>query len=204
MHTTIRAWTAPFEKLETFVPTEGLVLEIGCGHGLVATFLALSSTKRRVLGIDIDSQKIALATETARRLSPGEASLSFEVRESGDLPANDHGWDAIVFADVLYLIRPDDRFELLAKCAQSLSPGGVLVVKEVDTQPRFKARIAQIQEFLATRVLRITEGDNLDFPSAAELAEQLRAVGLAPAISRIDQGYFHPHCVVVGTKTAVS
>lgn len=200
VHTTIRAWTAPFEALEAHVPRSGAVLEVGCGHGLFSTFLALSSRDRRVVGIDIDEKKIELAKEMASRLDEGEAEVSFDHVASGDVPFLDGGWDAIVFADVLYLLQPEDRSRLLTECVKALAPRGVLIVKEVDTEPKVKARIAQFQEFLATRVLRITRGDAMDFPSAKELAAQLANAGLITRSARLDKGYFHPHCVVIGAR----
>ena len=202
LHTTIRWWTAPFEALEAEVPRSGNILEVGCGHGVFATFLALSSASRSVVGVDIDTEKIELAQVSLQGLRPGEATVSFEHRESGEFLTIGSGWNAIVFADVLYLLAPEDRSRLLAQCVAALAPGGVLIVKEVDTKPRFKARIAQFQEFLATKVVRITDGDALDFPSAADLETLLARNGLATRVSRIDKGYFHPHCVVVGTKAS--
>jgi 2-polyprenyl-3-methyl-5-hydroxy-6-metoxy-1,4-benzoquinol methylase len=200
MHTNIRWWTAPFEALEVQVPRSGNILEVGCGHGVFTTFLAVSSADRRVVGIDIDAEKIALAKQSVLGLSDSEANLSFEHRSSGDVPMIDGGWDAIVFADVLYLLPVDARTALLAECIEALSPGGLLVVKEVDTSPKFKAQIAQFQEFLATKVLRITDGDEMDFPSAAEIEALMASDGLETQIARLDKGYFHPHCVVVGRK----
>ncbi|MTA45541.1 MAG: methyltransferase domain-containing protein [Actinobacteria bacterium] len=201
LHTNIRWWTAPFEALEVEVPRSGNILEVGCGHGVFTTFLAVSSVERRVVGIDIDAEKIALAKQSVLGLRDGEANLSFDHRASGDVPLIDGGWDAIVFADVLYLLPLEARTALLAECVDALSMNGVLVVKEVDTAPKFKAQIAQFQEFLATKVLRITDGDALDFPSAAELEGLLVSDGLETRVARLDKGYFHPHCVVVGRKT---
>ena len=201
-HTRARWWTAPFAALEREVPTEGDVLEVGCGHGVFSTYLALTSPGRRVVGVDIDADKIALARRAATNLRPGEADVEFRVSPSGEVPRNDGGWDAIVFADVLYLLTKERREALLAECADALAPGGVLVVKEVDTTPPVKARIAQLQEVVATRVLRITDGDALDFPSSEELEGVLDGLGLAPRSARIDHGYLHPHCVVLGTRPA--
>ena len=200
LHTTIRWWTAPFEALEAEVPRSGNILEVGCGHGVLATFLALSSVSRSVVGVDIDTEKIELAHVSLQGLRPGEATVSFEHREAGEFLTIGGGWNAIGFADVLYLLAPEDRSRLLAQCVAALAPGGVLIVKEVDTKPRFKARIAQFQEFLATKVVRITDGDVLDFPSAADLETLMTSNGLTTRVARLDKGYFHPHCVVVGTK----
>ena len=202
VHTTIRWWTAPFEALEAEVPRIGNVLEVGCGHGVFTTFIALSSQRRTVVGVDINAEKVELARGSVRELRSGEASVSFEHRPTGDIPTVDGGWDAIVFADVLYLLAPEGRSKLLSECVAALAPGGLLIVKEVDTKPRFKARIAQFQEFLATKVMRITDGDALDFPSAADLETLMTSNGLSTRVSRLDRGYFHPHCVVVGTKAS--
>jgi 2-polyprenyl-3-methyl-5-hydroxy-6-metoxy-1,4-benzoquinol methylase len=166
------------------------------------SFIALSSQSRIVVGVDIDAEKIKLAQGSLRGLHSGEAMVSFEHRPSGEIPTVGGGWNAIVFADVLYLLAPDDRSRLVSECAAALAPGGLLIVKEVDTKPRFKARIAQLQEFLATKVLRITDGDALDFPSVAEIETLLTSNGLATRVARLDKGYFHPHCVVVGTKAS--
>ena len=201
LHTTIRWWTAPFEALEVEVPRSGNILEVGCGHGVFATFLALSSASRSVVGVDIDAEKIQLAQASLLGLRPGEATVSFEHRDSGEVLTIEGGWDAIVFADVLYLLAPEDRSRLLSDCFAALAPGGRLIVKEVDTEPRIKARVAQLQEALATKVLRITDGDALDFPSAADLEALMVGSGLTTRVARLDKGYFHPHCVVVGTKS---
>ncbi len=200
LHTNIRWRTAPFEALEVQVPRSGNILEVGCGHGVFTTFLAISSPDRSVVGIDIDGEKIALAKQSVLGLRNGEANLSFEHRASGDVPLIDGGWDAIVFADVLYLLPVEARTALLAECVEALSPDGLLVVKEVDTSPKFKAQMAQFQEFLATKVLRITHGNALNFPSAVELEAIMTSDGLETKMSRLDKGYFHPHCVVVGRK----
>jgi 2-polyprenyl-3-methyl-5-hydroxy-6-metoxy-1,4-benzoquinol methylase len=199
-HTRARWWSAPFAALEREVPRSGDILEIGCGHGVFSTYLAVSSPARRVVGVDIDADKIALAVEATGHLDPDEGDLTFRVSESGDVPSVDGGWRCIVFADVLYLLPRARREALLAECASALAPDGVLVVKEVDTRPVLKAKVSQLQELVATRVLRITDGDALDFPSSDELVEVLVDLGLDVSARRLDQGYLHPHCVVVGRR----
>lgn len=201
LHCHIRWWTAPFAALEPLVPAQGAILEVGCGHGLFSTFLALTASGREVRGIDVDGDKIELAGRAIARLAPGEANIAFEHVPDGVVPRRPGGWDAIVVVDVLYLLSPTARHDLIAQCVGALVPGGVLVVKEVDTSPWFKAKVAQLQEFLATRVLRITATHHdLHFRSADDVRAALDDAGLTTTASRLDRGYFHPHCVVVGTK----
>lgn len=204
LHTTARWWSAPFTELELEVPLAGDILEIGCGHGVFTTYLAITSTARRVVGVDIDAAKIAQATDAIAGLEPGEAQLRFECLPSGSVPRIDGGWRSIVFADVLYLLGRDRRRALLAECVDALAPGGLLVIKEVDTRPFVKARLAQLQELIATKVLRITDGHTLEFASMDELSALLVDLGLSTMSKRIDRGYLHPHCVVLGTKPARS
>jgi 2-polyprenyl-3-methyl-5-hydroxy-6-metoxy-1,4-benzoquinol methylase len=203
-HTAARWWTAPFAALEREVPVAGDILEVGCGHGVFSTYMAITSRARHVVGVDIDADKIALAEAAADRLDPGEGDVSFRVSPSGEVPRIDGGWRCIVFADVLYLLTRERREALLAECAEALAPDGLLVVKEVDTEPVLKAKVAQFQEVLATRVLHITDGDALDFPSAGELKDVLDGLGLQTRAKRLDHGYLHPHCVVLGTRPAGS
>jgi hypothetical protein len=66
--------------------------------------------------------------------------------------------------------------------------------------PRWKHRLASVQEHLATRVLRITEGDTVTFTPISVLASALEARGLAVRTRRVDRGYVHPHALVVATK----
>jgi 2-polyprenyl-3-methyl-5-hydroxy-6-metoxy-1,4-benzoquinol methylase len=199
-HVRFRWWTCPFAAIEAQVPRSGRVLEVGCGHGLLSLYLALAGPDRAVTGVDIDEHKIVLAERAAARLAPGEADVAFSVVEpAGFAPGS---YDAIVIADVLYLLGAAARRSLLARCVDHLAPGGVLLVKETDRLPRWKGAITVAQEKLATGVLRITEGDEVEFAPPAELVGQLREAGLDVTLDRVDRGYPHPHVLVTARAPA--
>ncbi len=194
-HVRARWWTCPFDTIEANVPERGRVLEVGCGHGLLSLYLALSAPGRHVTGVDIDAHKIALASAAAAGLRPGEATVSFDtVAPDGFATGR---YDAIVIADVLYLLGADLRHQLLASCVEHLGDGGTLLIKETDRLPRWKGAITVAQERIATRVLRITEGDQVEFASPDEFAAQLEAAGLAVTSERVDRGYLHPHHLLI-------
>jgi 2-polyprenyl-3-methyl-5-hydroxy-6-metoxy-1,4-benzoquinol methylase len=199
-HVRLRWWTCPFPAIEAQVPRSGRVLEVGCGHGLLSLYLALAGPDRVVTGVDIDQHKIALADGAAARLRSGEAGASFAVVEPDGFA--DGRFDAIVIADVLYLLAADARRALLAQCVDHLAPGGVLLVKETDRLPRWKGAITVAQERLATGVLRITEGDQVSFAPPAEFVAQLRDAGLDVTTERVDHGYVHPHLLIVARAPA--
>jgi 2-polyprenyl-3-methyl-5-hydroxy-6-metoxy-1,4-benzoquinol methylase len=186
-------------EVEAEVPLAGNVLEVGCGHGLVSIYLALASRERHVTGSDIDARKIEFAIEAAENV-PVPNRPRFEHRPDGKLPVGP--WDAIVIVDVLYLLSPDDERALLDACADALAPGGVLVLKETDVVPRWKHRLATAQELVATRVVRITAGDTVQFTPVAQLVSSLSARGLDVRHRRVDRGYLHPHALIVARRPA--
>ena len=194
LHTRLRWWSCPFPAIEAHVPWDGDVLEVGCSHGLLALHLALSAPGRRVRGVDIDPDKIAAA-----RAAAGGAA-SFDVVLPGFVPSEP--CDAVVIADVLYLLSPHEQRRLLAAAAETLRPGGVVVAKEMALEPRWKLRWTRFQETVATRVLRITDhmGTGLNFIPPAVMADWLRAERLDVTIRRVDKGYPWPHVLLVGRK----
>jgi 2-polyprenyl-3-methyl-5-hydroxy-6-metoxy-1,4-benzoquinol methylase len=195
VHVVVRWLTCPFPLIVDALPTEGRVLEVGCGHGLFSAYLALRQTRLQVHGVDIDEEKIAVAAGSA--LTAGRR-LDFAVAISGSVPAGP--WDAVVLVDVLYLLDEAAQRALLESCAAVLAPGGVLVVKDMATTPRWKARWNATQEALSVRVLKITAGSpEFGFVDPDERARWLVAAGLRNVRARrLDRGRVHPHHLLVG------
>jgi len=195
VHTTIRWRTCPFERIADAVPATGRVLEIGCGHGLLSAYLALESPARSVLGTDVDGDKIRAAQRAATRSG---ADVTFAPAAPGHFPPGP--WNAVAIVDVLYLIDSDGQQRLLDQAAAALSPGGVLVVKEMALEPAWKFRWMDLQERLSVRVLGITEGDELTFVDPNVVEGWMEANGLEVDRRRLDRWYPHPHHLLVGHK----
>jgi 2-polyprenyl-3-methyl-5-hydroxy-6-metoxy-1,4-benzoquinol methylase len=195
LHVVVRWLSCPFPPVVEALPSAGRVLEVGCGHGLFSGYLARRSPRLQVHGVDIDADKIAVAAASAP-LAGGR--LDFAVGDSGSVP--DGPWDAVVLVDVLYLLDEAAQRALLKSCAAALSPGGVLVVKDMGTRPRWKARWNAAQEALSVRVLKITEGSpEFTFTDPEERARWLVAAGLRDVRARrLDRGRLHPHHLLVG------
>ena len=190
--------SCPFRQVEAAVPRRGRVLEVGCGYGLFSCHLALASTERDVLGIDVDLRKIVHARFAAERARGRGANCDFHLMPPGEVPEGP--WDAIVIVDVLYLLDPDAQAGLLHSCAQQLALAGALVVKEVGTRPAWKARWNASQEFLAVKVLRITSGEQLTFLDPDVLAAWMEKDDLVVRHQPLDRGYPHPHHLITGSR----
>lgn len=195
LHTRVRWRSCPFEEVAAAVPRGGRVLEIGCGHGLFSTYLALDDPTRTVVGTDVDGDKI----RAAQRAAEGLDNLTFAPAAPGELPVGP--WDAIAVVDVLYLIDREGERSLLHEAGRRLAPDGVLVVKEMGTTPRWKFRWMALQERLSVQVLRITEGHDLTFVPPEEIAGWMAEAGLVDVTHRsLHAGHLHPHHLVTARK----
>jgi 2-polyprenyl-3-methyl-5-hydroxy-6-metoxy-1,4-benzoquinol methylase len=195
VHVAVRWATCPFPAVAAQLPAAGRILEVGCGHGVLSLYLAMTSPDRQVVGIDVDEDKLAAA-----RAAAGAAGLAatFEVVAGADLPAGP--WAGIAIVDVLYLLSADEQRSLLGACAGLLEPGGVLAVKEMALVPRWKATWNRVQETTSVKLLGITEGEELTFLAPADMAAAMAEGGLTVRDRPIHRGYPHPHHLLVGTK----
>jgi SAM-dependent methyltransferase len=197
LHIGIRMALCPFARLAAFVPTAGLVVDLGCGHGLFACALALESARRCVVGVEPSPAKLAAARMARQRLG----RVDFV---QGDALANPvcGPCQAILLIDVLYLLAPGQQEAVLRACLNRLAPGGTLLIKTMDDRPRWKAALNELQEWLAVRMLRVTLGTGraFAFRPLAEWQALCEAIGFAASVVRLDVGYYHPHGAVIGVR----
>lgn len=183
----------PFDRVLPLVPEDGRLLDVGCGSGLWLTYLALERPRLELEGVDPDPGKLALAA-TSRA---GEWTL--HEGSADGLPEGTY--DCITILDVLYLMSDAMKSAVLTGCFRALKPGGSLIVKELDTKPRWKFVPSALEEFVAVRLVNLTHGERLHFQPVDDLARAVVHTGFSDAeVLRIDRGYMHPHVVVRARK----
>jgi len=177
----------------------GLVADIGCGHGLVASLLAAGRTDRTVIGVDPDPKKISLA-----RLGPGRLSnVSFRPGTVDTLLSDLQGkLDGVVVVDVLYLIPPENWPAFLESCHRLLKPGGVLLLKEAESTRSWKTWKCLAQEQLMVRILRRTRSSGSVHLITREEVKGLLGVTGFEKIEVIDlsKGYSTPHVLFTAKR----
>jgi 2-polyprenyl-3-methyl-5-hydroxy-6-metoxy-1,4-benzoquinol methylase len=109
-------------------------------------------------------------------------------------------FDAVVVVDVLYLLGIERATALLAAAAAAVRPGGVVVVKEMAADPRWKHRWNLVQEQIAVRLVGITEGVVVEIVPEAALRAAMAAGGLDVDRRELHRGYPHPHLALVGSR----
>lgn len=187
-----RASSCPLEAVCDAVPRTGRILDVGCGSGLFARMLANTSPDRVVLGIDPDPAKIRLASK-----GKPLPNLRFERRDPAH-PLDGESFDSATVIDVLYLLPLEEQRALLARLVRHLAPGGRLVLKCMDTRMRLKMAVDHVQEFLAVKVIRMTQGDATRHASPDAIAMWLREdSGMRVDSQSIDRGFAHAHLLLV-------
>lgn len=100
------------------------VLEVGCGRGGGASYLARYLSPRRMVGVDLGRTNIA----TCRR-AHSSPNLEFLQGDAQALPLPDSSVDVVVNVESSHAYPSFDRF--LAEVARVLRPGGWLLLADV-------------------------------------------------------------------------
>lgn len=120
---------------------ETRVLDLGCGYGSSARYLA-SRFGCRVTGTNISEKELEVARQRASEAELGHL-LSFEYGDFHDLPYPDGSTD-VVWSQEAFL-HGADKNRILSECRRVLVPGGTLIFTDIlvrhDTPEADRARI---------------------------------------------------------------
>ena len=104
------------------------LLDCGCGPGSITVDLAALVAPGRVTGIDVDPERIELATALAKARCV--QNVTFHVGDSHMLAFPDASFDSVLLHAVLYHL--DDPKKALGEVRRVLKPGGFVGVRDVD------------------------------------------------------------------------
>lgn len=178
--------------MDLLLPDEGRILDIGCGFGLFAAYFGQTQPGRRIVGVDPDEKRIV----TARRVSqavglPGNAFIAGDsrtVRLEGTFAG------AYVL-DVMHHIPEQDQLPMLARLRDLLAPRGVLVIKDITTEPAFGLEFTRLLD----RVM-VGWDEPLRYRHHREWGEMLSSLGFHVRMVRVPDVLPYPHVVIAATK----
>ncbi len=133
-----RCRASPFlAGLDAAIPTDATVLDAGCGTGQLAAFLALSGSRRTVVGADACRASLDLAREFK-----GRASIENLQLLRGDLrslPLAEGAFDVVNCRGVVH--HNADWKGATRQVARHVAPGGVLVLGFYESIARMPHRL---------------------------------------------------------------
>ena len=142
----LRWWLTPYRRMVAHLPPGGMVLDLGCGHGLFAFAAAEDDPARMVLGVDHDASRIAMAKEAARNLP----QLTFATGDILNPPDGLHA--AVALIDLMHYFTPDDQERLVQSAFAKLRSGGRLIIREVDPEHGPSSLLNRVYEAIVTAV----------------------------------------------------
>jgi SAM-dependent methyltransferase len=180
------------------LPEEGPILDLGSGRGHLAIALAMQVPSREAIGVEPVASRVAQA-----RAAATAAGVDTRVRfvEADRIPDDIGDLAAIVVTDVLYVLAPTTIVQVVRDAMSALHEGGVLLVKEVGTSPRWKRRVNLVEETLVTRWLRLTKSDAFTPDPLRIVRSTFDELGVAFDEVPLDRGYLHAHRALRAVRT---
>jgi len=160
-----------FEALDTVVPRQSHILDLGCGYGIASHWLSCYTDRRTFCGVDYDEDKIRIAQRTA----PAHPRIHFLAADllTWDYPP----CDTILLLDVLHYWLPEKQQLILTKARQALRPGGRLILRDAMRAETAANRRIHRWETLATRLGHNRTQEGLHFQSLVEIQAALKQAG---------------------------
>jgi len=136
-----------YQSYNELIPRNGEILDLGCGYGFLCYMLSFTSPNRKIIGVDYDPDKIQVAlkgysrSENMNFICEDLTRYSFESK------------DAIILGDVLHYLAKEDQKNLLDKCIKNLRPGGMIIIREADSDSTKLHGRTKLTELFSTKIL---------------------------------------------------
>lgn len=178
--------------LDLLLPEAGRVLDVGCGFGLWSSYFALVAPRRTVVGVDISQRRVEVARTVAERLGLTRNSYRAGTVEGSGVEGP---FDGIVVLDVLHHVARDQQRPMLEHLISLLSPGGVLLIKDITTDSTFKLKFTEILD----RVM-VGFDEPLAYRHHHDWAAELESLGMTVRVVRVSDVLPYPHVVLVARR----
>ncbi|MCX6279902.1 MAG: MMPL family transporter [Bacteroidetes bacterium] len=155
-----------YELYHQLMPREGAILDLGCGYGFISYMLMFTSDKRQITGVDYDERKITVAENCFSK----NERINFVCADVSEFLIAPN--DGFILSDVLHYLTPEKQDELLRKCLSNLRRGGVLLIREANSDLSERHKKSALTELFSTNTgfnKTPTSERILHFTSAAKI-----------------------------------
>jgi 2-polyprenyl-3-methyl-5-hydroxy-6-metoxy-1,4-benzoquinol methylase len=176
------------DEIGQYLPASGRILDIGCGFGLFSLYFAAMEPGRELVGLDTDDERISYARASGVKL--GLDNVSYQTRDAQAVES-DGQFEAIYLLDLIHHLPKEDVPEFLEKVRGLLSPGGILLVKEVEDRPRWKMYFTLLLDRL------MVGSEPIHYWAEPELTLLLTGLGFEVRRHRMKDFLPYPHILYV-------
>ncbi len=133
-----------YRLFESLLPKNGVITDIGCGYGFLAYMLHFTGEQRKIIGIDYDAEKIAVAKHCFSK----NDQLSFIAADATNHPLPPS--DAFILSDILHYLPKQEQENLLTSCIRQLNEDGMILLRDADKNLEKRHMGTQYTEFFST------------------------------------------------------
>lgn len=178
--------------MDLLLPDEGRILDVGCGFGLFAAYFGQTHPRREITGIDPNARRIAMAERVTRSLGlTNHSFIAGDVRNA----KLEGPFDAVYVLDVMHHIPAESQRSVLERLHDLLAPGGVLVMKDITTEPRHQLLFTE-----ALDRLMVGFDEPLAYRHHREWGQLLSDIGFRVRVVRVPDILPYPHVVISATR----
>jgi SAM-dependent methyltransferase len=178
--------------MDLLLPDEGRILDVGCGFGLFAAYFGQTHPARAITGIDPNPRRISLARDVARTLGLERHEFVVGDIRDAELPGL---FEAAYVLDVMHHLPPGDQARTLERLRSALVPGGVLLLKDITTEPTSGLLFTE-----ALDRLMVGFREPLAYRHHHEWRDMLVDLGFKVRMVRVPDVLPYPHVVIAATK----
>lgn len=178
--------------MDLLLPDGGRILDIGCGFGLFAAYFGQTQPERRIIGVDPNERRIRMARRVSESIGlEGHEFIAGDAREV----ALRGPFAGAYVLDVMHHIPEHDQLSMLERLRDVLAPRGVLVIKDITTEPAIGLEFTRLLD-------RVMVGWNepLRYRHHREWGEMLSSLGFHVRMVRVPDVLPYPHVVIAATK----
>jgi len=179
------------DEIGQYLPPSGDVLDVGCGFGLFSLYYAQLLPRVSFHGLDLDARRVGIAREAGRRLGLG--NVQYAVGDARGFRAR-REYAGAYMLDIVHHVEPAAVRPLLGELHVALSPGGCLLVKDVDARPAYKRWFTHALDFL------VSPGSPPHYWAADALQAALEETGFRVARHAMVDVLPYPHVLYVCRK----
>lgn len=182
-----------YKFFDDIIPKSCSIVDIGCGYGFLSYMLNLTSSERKITGVDYDEDKIRVANNCALK-NPDIHFISKDITEY-DFPEA----DVFVLNDVLHYLPAELQIDTVEKCIQKLHPDGMILIRDADIDLKNRHMGTRYTEFFSTNFGFNKTKHKLSFLSKRVIEELVEKHSLK--METIDKTLFTSNLIYVIRKS---
>ncbi|MFC1855512.1 MMPL family transporter [Thermodesulfobacteriota bacterium] len=153
-----------YAQFNALIKQDADILDLGCGFGFISYMLSLLSEERSVTGVDYDENKIKVASNCYLK----NDRIDFVCSDILEYPLSKK--DAFLLSDSLHYLPEKGQEDLIGRCIDNLNEGGIIIIRDGDSELDKRHGITKFTEFFSTRFgFNKTHADGLFFVSKSRL-----------------------------------